>query len=322
MKSRIWCSDNDVFKWEHDGKKFCLHIRQDECPGNPREEWDNLCLMVCFHRRYTLGDSVAQKTPEEFWQKMVADLLPGKQLVSAVRNGEVDGMKIIERKDNPDCVEFCLLDHWSESKDNWSHDTIDIRWLESEIRENLTIGNCQKLLKPYCEWMPLWLYDHSGLTMSCGARTGQYADRWDSGCVGWIVAMKEKIMKETMEILRGEDGEPIRVEYKHEGQPSTYGVMSRPLNEETWRKRAIEVMEGEVEDYDKYLRGDVSGYTLYEQEDGEWVEQETCWGFYGDDLMENGVADNVGEGLGAALKCEAYEKGEATVHTVTRYDFG
>ena len=31
MKKHIWCGDNDIFKWEHDGRKFCLHIRNDEC---------------------------------------------------------------------------------------------------------------------------------------------------------------------------------------------------------------------------------------------------------------------------------------------------
>lgn len=134
--------------------------------------------------------------------------------------------------------------------------------------------------------------------------------------------MKDKIMQETTEILRGEDGEPIRVEYKHEGGPSTYGVMSRPLTDETWRKRAIEVMEGEVEVYDQYLRGEVYGYTLYEQEDGEWVEQESCWGFYGDDLLENGIADDAGEGFADALKNDTYEQGKAAVRTVTCYDFG
>lgn len=322
MGNRVWCCDNDTFKWEHDGKKFCLHIRNDENARSPREEWDNICLMACFHRQYTLGDGIAQKTPEEFWQQMVADLIPGTTLVQAARNGTIAGMKVTDCKDDPGCVDLCLLDHWSESKDNWSHNTIDGLWLEDEIRENLTVGNCQKLLEPYCEWMPLWLYDHGGITISCGARTGQHADRWDSGCVGWIVAMKDKIMQETTEILRGEDGEPIRVEYKHEGGPSTYGVMSRPLTDETWRKRAIEVMENEVEVYDQYLRGEVFGYTLYEQQEDEWVEQESCLGFYGDDLLENGIANEAGEGFADALKNDAYEQGKATVRTVTCYDFG
>lgn len=323
MKKHIWCCDNDTFKWEHDGKKFCLHIRSDECARNPREEWDNLCLMACFHRRYRLGDDIKTSDPEEFWRDLVAEHIMGVDLVDAVRSGEVDGMKIEPIEDNPECVS--LMMRWCiKGDERWGCEAIDDNPydLSSEILSNLTVGNCQKLLEPYCEWMPLWLYDHGGITISCGARTGQYADRWDSGCVGWIVAMKDKIMQETTEILRGEDGEPIRVEYKHEGGPSTYGVMSRPLTDETWRKRAIEVMEGEVEVYDQYLRGEVYGYTLYEQQEDEWVEQESCLGFYGDDLLENGIADEAGEGFADALKNDAYEQGKATVRTVTCYDFG
>jgi hypothetical protein len=33
-----------------------VKIEQDENPGSPREDWDNLGTMVCFHRRYNLGD--------------------------------------------------------------------------------------------------------------------------------------------------------------------------------------------------------------------------------------------------------------------------
>lgn len=323
MKKHIWCCDNDTFKWEHDGKKFCLHIRSDECARNPREEWDNLCLMACFHRRYRLGDDIKTSDPEEFWRDLVAEHIMGVDLVDAVRSGEVDGMKIEPIEDNPECVS--LMMRWCiKGDERWGCEAIDDNPydLSSEILSNLTVGNCQKLLEPYCEWMPLWLYDHGGITISCGARTGQYADRWDSGCVGWIVTMKDKITQETTEILRGEDGEPMRVEYKHEGGPSTYGVMSRPLTDETWRKRAIEVMEGEVEVYDQYLRGEAYGYTLYEQQEDEWVEQESCLGFYGDDLLENGIADEAGEGFADALKNDAYEQGKATVRTVTCYDFG
>jgi hypothetical protein len=35
---------------------YQIEIIHDEHPSNPRTEWDNLGTMVCFHRRYTLGD--------------------------------------------------------------------------------------------------------------------------------------------------------------------------------------------------------------------------------------------------------------------------
>jgi hypothetical protein len=33
-----------------------IEIKQDISPVNPREEWDNFGRMICFHKRYNLGD--------------------------------------------------------------------------------------------------------------------------------------------------------------------------------------------------------------------------------------------------------------------------
>lgn len=33
------------------------YLTYDECPESPRTSWDNLGKMVCFHKRYNLGDS-------------------------------------------------------------------------------------------------------------------------------------------------------------------------------------------------------------------------------------------------------------------------
>jgi hypothetical protein len=44
-------------------------IEQDICPESPRE-WDNLGTMVCWHRRYNLGDKQPNCTPQEFLQRL------------------------------------------------------------------------------------------------------------------------------------------------------------------------------------------------------------------------------------------------------------
>lgn len=40
-----------------------------------------------------------------------------------------------------------------------------------------------------------------------------------------------------------------------------------------------EILRGEVEIYDQYLRGEVYGF-IVEDDDGEHID--SCWGFYGD----------------------------------------
>ena len=37
-------------------KGFTIELHQDPDPENPRTEWDNATEMICFHRRYNLGD--------------------------------------------------------------------------------------------------------------------------------------------------------------------------------------------------------------------------------------------------------------------------
>lgn len=90
-------------------------------------------------------------------------------------------------------------------------------------------------------WLPLYLYDHSGLTMNT---TGFHCP-WDSGQVGIIYILPETGRKEWGRV---------------------------------WRKKALACMVSEVETYDQFLRGDVWGY-IVEDEDGNNVD--SCWGFFG-----------------------------------------
>jgi hypothetical protein len=47
-------------------KGHIIKIYIDEDPDNPRECYDNFGKMVCFHRRYSIGDKHDFKTPEDF----------------------------------------------------------------------------------------------------------------------------------------------------------------------------------------------------------------------------------------------------------------
>lgn len=116
--------------------------------------------------------------------------------------------------------------------------------------------------------LPLYLYDHSGITMN----TTGFNCRWDSGQVGFIYVTKDKIMNE-------------------------YGVKSirRELKE-----KVEKMLINEVETYDQYLTGDVYGFEIvkiikcdqgHEHEETE----DSCYGFFGDDIKENGILDHISE---------------------------
>lgn len=111
-----------------------------------------------------------------------------------------------------------------------------------------------KILEKHYVILPLYLYDHSGITMN----TTGFSCRWDSGQVGWIYARRD-------DILRDNPGAKY---------------LTKKL-----RKWAEEILRAEVFVYDQYLTGDIWGYSISVVDgDGDEVDHvESCWGFYGED---------------------------------------
>ena len=52
-------------------KTYELEIEQDNDPMNPRTEWDNVTTMICFHKRYNLGDKTNYKSSDfDSWDEL------------------------------------------------------------------------------------------------------------------------------------------------------------------------------------------------------------------------------------------------------------
>lgn len=101
--------------------------------------------------------------------------------------------------------------------------------------------------------LPLYLYDHTGISMSVGSFVGRAPHAsWDSGLVGYIYATKEEIDAE------GIDREKVDPE---------------------------DILRTEVEIYDRYIRGEAYGYRTYKNVKCDCcghVEQQdldSCWGY-------------------------------------------
>lgn len=179
-----------------------IAIVYDNDPPNPRVEYDNIGTMVCWHRRYRLGDEQPSCTPEEYLESLLDDEI-----------------QALERN-------FVIL--------------------------------------------PLYLYDHGGLTIS----TGPFSCPWDSGQVGFIYCSMERARSE-------------------------WGSLHDP---EELSLQAEQYLKGEVEIYAKYLSGDVYGVLVadfdFDEAEVDFDEVEvdfddleiadSCWGFYG---------------LGSAIEC-------------------
>lgn len=111
--------------------------------------------------------------------------------------------------------------------------------------------------------LPLYLYDHSGITIS----TGPFSCPWDSGQVGHIHITHEKIKKE-------------------------YGN-TKP---ETLKK-VKGYLQGEVDTFDAYLTGQVYGYQVDGEpepgEDRDTAEEniDSCYGYYGEEGIKYAIAE-------------------------------
>lgn len=190
--------------------KFTVEIEQDTNPESPRE-WSNLGTMVCCHKRYALGD-VQPKEPVKEWSESLAESL--------------DTSNRLEYWDNK-----CRDAGWHKSAD----------WAEGQYDKAV-----EQILEQKVIMLPLYLYDHSGITMS----TKPFSCPWDSGQVGYIYVTLEDVRREW----------PCkRVSAKR-------------------RAQAEQTLISEVEMYDKYLRGEVYGYTISD-ENSDPID--SCWGFYG-----------------------------------------
>jgi hypothetical protein len=164
-------------------KGYKLVLENDHDWGSPREMSDQRGTMICFHRRYTLGDKHSYSTPQD--------------AVIALTGLDEDDLG-----QNPN--------------------------------DDLSDGTKYRIV-----WEPLYLYDHSGITM----KTTPFSCPWDSGQVGLIYMTYDKIIEEL-----GLD----------------------PIKPELWEPTAeiIAQVEGwlrdEVKEYDHYLRGNVYACYVYE----------------------------------------------------------
>ncbi len=206
-------------------KRFTINIYPDMDVYESPRDWDNLGTMWCVHSRYNLGDlhENTDYTTE-----------PEDKLAEHIYYNVDECYKEID-------FEF------DDKGRDWYGDFEGEEW---------QIKRIWKWIEKNVIFLPLTLYDHSGLSM----RTGLSGWRWDSGQVGYIYVTKKKLEKE-------------------------FGW--KKLTKKRIKK-VEQILEKEVEIYSYYLEGAVYGYVI-EDEDGNEIDDGSCWGFFGYDWEENGL---------------------------------
>ena len=101
--------------------------------------------------------------------------------------------------------------------------------------------------------MNLFLYDHSGLSIS----SGPFSCLWDSGWFGIVAVSVEQVKKE-------------------------YGWK---VLTQSRRKKIEEYLQNEIDTYNEYLHGEVYGFQVTPEDDDTEI-LDSCWGFFGDDGLD------------------------------------
>lgn len=143
-------------------------------------------------------------------------------------------------------------DFWFSMAWHLANNSEDVKDMTQEEIDELVLDNIIIL--------PLYLLDHSGITMSIFP----FNDPWDSGQVGWIYVTHDDVKRE-------------------------YGV--EEITEDI-EKKVLKTLEAEVEVYDAYLRGAVFGYIIKDH-NGDIID--SCWGFYGNNPISNGMYEQIPE---------------------------
>ena len=190
--------------YEESNGSYSLVIRQDENPISPRQMDANIGRMICFHSRYYLGDRHDYVNNDDFFNDLLSSHFSDEEKAQYFYEFLDGGGEIVEVIHSDKERDACIL---------------------GELSEDYV-------------FLPLYLLDHSGLSMS----TTPFGDYWDSGQVGWIYASKATVIEE-------------------------YGEWSEENIE-----KVKEFMKGEVSTYDDYLRGENYIYDIIDDSTGEVID--------------------------------------------------
>jgi len=207
-----------------------LEIKHDQYCENPREAFDNITQLVM---KDHYGDDDAFKMLVNHLQDRMGELQPHKRKHWL---SDIAGVNT----DNPP---------------NWWMGDYRLDLAEEELDWEKVLFILQNYSAKQLElfWLPIYMYQHSGVAISHSA----FSCPWDSGQAGVHVVYFSKVKEEAG--LKTKLGHPA---WLRDGL-----------------KWAEHMMKCELETYGQYVSGEVYCYTL-ESEDGSYAD--SCWGFYGD----------------------------------------
>lgn len=186
-------------------------IERDPEPFNPRdpEYQDNAGKMICWHRRYSLGDKHDFESPNDFLLHL-SEKVKDKDIFAFIKDGNCSAIRAVPIGDSEDSYNIQVNDEWADNREEWTE--IGCQYADGQLcfessgyrdrrdlMEYCTNGELLQLIDQSNEFavLSLYLYDHSGITLSTDSFIGraQHAE-WDSGQVGFIYMDKDTAIRE------------------------------------------------------------------------------------------------------------------------------
>lgn len=263
----------EEFEGEKTDGRIIVRIFQEEDSSycDPRGD-SNLGKMVCWHKRYTIGDKHDYRDPTEFMVDLFRDYIAARSKVSTY---DIP---------HPDDVPEAAYKRYKQ-------------FIVDTVFENYAIRRIRG-------------YEHSGMTISTSGGY-PYNDVFDSGWLGYIYCSLEDARKAMMV-----------PEFNWDTVIKPGDSLSNPKAEKdvTFMQRIEELLDGEVDTYDEWMRGEVyyiNAYVRIPDEEGFWDEDSevidldsytkdhySCGGFIGWDYAKEEAKSMLDDAENAWLKYE------------------
>lgn len=235
-----WADIGKPFLLKHQDKVISVKIERANEPENPREYFDPIGTMLCWHPRYRLGDWQQNNfnTMENALCNLVYSYVDDLMVIDYIKAGKAKDIAFSVDEDGS------LTWSYGYGKLTITASDLTDKYRRKEflycIIPLMRLRDLVALLEqsPEIVIMPIWMYEHSGISLSTTHKY-PYNDHWDSSCVGFVYATKADGVK--------------------------HGAWLDDFSDSEWHELAKDELRNEVKLYSAYLEGDV-----YECSYSEW----------------------------------------------------
>ena len=260
----------EVYKTEK-YRGYDINICYDPAPESPRE-WAPVATFVCEHQYHNLLGDV--HCIEDELSRLFDKYVSSQAIIE--RFCEETGAKLVDDGEEK-YYEYEVANNAYYISADQSEDCIAAEMAESFSEwEKLNMAEEAGGIV----WLPIRMYEHSGVSIWLGKKSGHPDAQWDCSTIGF--AYVEKCTAEKEGALRA-------------GKSGLYN------GHKSWQEWAYAMMEGEMKEYDLYVTGEVFGYMV---EGGDGYCEDSCWGFFGTDVIPRMIEEAKAK-IDCALKRQA-----------------